>query len=203
MFGALAALTRSVGILLVPALLVEAFTRRRRGEGRAGGSRALAGRLAGASTIALGPLCWFGWWGLVHGNWLAPLDAQGHWGRELQPPWVSFGRAVDLAWSIQSYWLLDLVIVSLAITGLALALPALRPSEWVYGALSLLLPLFDPFWDRPLLSMPRFAVVVFPALWGLSGVGLGRKLPEPLVVSVLAGGWAICTVLFVNWLHLF
>jgi hypothetical protein len=202
-FGALAALTRSVGILLVPALLVEAFTRRRRGEGRAGGSRALAGRLAGASTIALGPLCWFGWWGLVHGNWLAPLDAQGHWGRELQPPWVSFGRAVDLAWSIQSYWLLDLVIVSLAITGLALALPALRPSEWVYGALSLLLPLFDPFWDRPLLSMPRFAVVVFPALWGLSGVGLGRKLPEPLVVSVLAGGWAICTVLFVNWLHLF
>ena len=38
-----------------------------------------------------------------------------------------------------------------------------------YGALSLLLPLFDPFWDRPLLSAPRFAVVVFPALWGLSG----------------------------------
>ncbi len=203
-FGALAALTRSVGILLVPALLVEAIWRRRdRGGGRAGGGRALASRLAGATAIALGPLCWFAWWGAVHGNWLAPLDAQGNWGRELQPPWVSLGHAIELAWSFQSYWLLDLLIVSLAVGGLALALPALRPSESVYGALSLLLPLFDPFWDRPLLSMPRFVVVVFPALWGLAGVGLGRKLPEPLVVSVLAAGWVLSTMLFVNWLHLF
>jgi hypothetical protein len=205
-FGALAALTRSVGILLVPALLVEAISRSR-ARGRAGertdGRRALSTRLAGAAAIALGPLGWFAWWGLVHGNWLAPLDAQRYWGRELQPPWVSLGRAVELAWSFQSYWLLDLLIVSLAIAGLSLAIPALRPSETTYGALSLLLPLFDPFWDRPLLSVPRFAVVVFPALWGLSGAGLGRKLPEPFIISVLAAGWAISVVLFVNWRHLF
>jgi hypothetical protein len=112
-------------------------------------------------------------------------------------------RAVELAWSFQSYWLLDLLIVSLAFVGFALAIPVLRRSEITYGALSLLLPLCDPFWDRPLLSVPRFAVVVFPALWGLSGVGLGRKLPEPLVVSVLAAGWAISAALFVNWRHLF
>jgi hypothetical protein len=205
-FGALAALTRSVGILLVPALLVEAIWAGRGGagdRGRAGGRRALSARLAGAAAIALGPLCWFAWWGLVHGNWLAPLDAQRHWGRELQPPWVSLVRAVELAWSFQSYWLLDLLIVSLAFVGFALAIPVLRRSEITYGALSLLLPLCDPFWDRPLLSVPRFAVVVFPALWGLSGVGLGRKLPEPLVVSVLAAGWAISAALFVNWRHLF
>ncbi len=64
---------------------------------------------------------WFAWWGLAHGNWLAPLDAQRQWGRELQPPWVSLAHAVDLAWSFRSYWLLDLVLVSLAIAGLALA----------------------------------------------------------------------------------
>jgi len=197
-FGALAALTRSVGILLIPALMLDAIW-----GGRAGSRRALGARLAGAAAIALGPLSWFAWWGVAHGNWLAPLDAQGDWGRELQPPWVSLGHAVEFAWRFQSYWLLDLVIVSLAIGGLALALPALRPSEAVYGALSLLLPLFDPFGDRPLLSVPRFAVVVFPALWGLSGAGLGRKLPEPLVTSVLAAGWAICALLFVNWRHLF
>ncbi len=204
--GAMAALTRSVGILLVPALLIEAISRSRargRATGRADGRRALSARLAGAAAIALGPLSWFAWWGLVHGNWLAPLDAQRYWGRELQPPWVSLGRAVELGWSFQSYWLLDLLIVSLVLVGLALAIPALRPSEIAYGSLSLLLPLFDPFWDRPLLSVPRFAVVVFPALWGLSGAGLGRKLPEPLVVSVLAIGWAISAVLFVNWRHLF
>ena len=197
-FGALAALTRSVGILLIPALMLDAIW-----GGRAGSRRALGARLAGAAAIALGPLSWFAWWGVAHGNWLAPLDAQGDWGRELQPPWVSLGHAVEFAWRFQSYWLLDLVIVSLAIGGLALALPALRPSEAVYGALSLLLPLFDPFGDRPLLSVPRFAVVVFPALWGLSGAGLGRKLPEPLLTSVLAAGWAICALLFVNWRHLF
>ena len=67
----------------------------------------------------------------------------------------------------------------------------------------LLLPLFDPFPPRPLLSMPRFVVVVFPALWGLSGVGWGRTLPPPLVTAVLAAGWALCAVLFVNWWHLF
>lgn len=204
LFGALAALTRSAGILLVPALLVEAiWGPRGRDGGRDGGRRELATRVAGATAIALGPLCWFAWWGIAHGNWLAPLDAQRQWGRELQLPWVSMGRAIELAWSFRSYWLLDLLIVSLAIAGLALALPALRPSETVYGALGLLLPLFDPFWDRPLLSVPRFVVVVFPALWGLSGVGLGRKLPQPLVISVLAAGWAISAMLFVNWLHLF
>ena len=213
-FGALAALTRSVGILLIPALMLEAiWAGRTRGGGAddretSGGAgarrrRALGARLAGATAIALGPLCWFAWWGVIHGNWLAPLDAQRNWGRELQPPWVSLGHAVEFAWKFQSYWLLDLVIVSIAIGGLALALPALRPSEAVYGALSLLLPLVDPFADRPLLSVPRFAVVVFPALWGLSGVGFGRKLPEPLVTSVLAAGWAISALLFVDWRHLF
>lgn len=201
-FGALAALTRSVGILLVPALLIDAM-RGRSGGDRAVGGRALGARVGGAAAIALAPLCWFGWWGIAHGNWLAPLDAQRYWGRELQPPWVSLGRAVEFAWSFQSYWLLDLLIVGLAIVGLALALPALRSSEAVYGAMSLLLPLVYPFGDRPLLSVPRFAVVVFPALWGLSGAGLGRKLPAPLVTSVLAAGWAISAVLFINWRHLF
>jgi hypothetical protein len=199
-FGALAALTRSVGLLLIPALLLEAVVGRR---ARAGGGPALVGRVAGAAAIAIGPLSWFAWWGVAHGNWLAPLDAQRQWGRELQPPWVSLGRAIELAWSFESYWLLDLLIVSIAIAGLALVMPSLRASEGMYGALSLLLPLVDPYWDRPLLSAPRFAVVVFPALWGLSGAGLGRSLPRPLVTSVLAGGWTICAVLFVNWQHLF
>jgi hypothetical protein len=204
-WGALAALTRSVGLLLIPALLVEAWTssRDRAGGVHPRGVRATTARMAGAAAIAVGPLSWFAWWGLAKGNWLAPLDAQRQWSRELQPPWVSLARAVDLAWSFRSYWLLDLVIVSIAIAGLALALPALRASEISYGALSMLLPLVDPFWDRPLLSAPRFMAVVFPALWGLSGVGLGRRIPGTLVTSVLAAGWALCVVLFVNWRHLF
>jgi hypothetical protein len=193
--GALAALTRSAGILLVPALAFDAL--------RGAGGRALVARLTGVAAIAIAPLAWFAWWGVAHGNWLAPLDAQRLWQRELHPPWATLAHALGLAVEFRSYWLLDVVIVSLAIGGLALAVPALRASEIAYGGLSLLLPLLDPFWDRPLLSAPRFVVVVFPALWGLAGVGLGRKLPAALVTAVLAGGWALCVVLFVTWRHLF
>lgn len=196
LFGAAAALTRSVGILLVPALSIDAISQRARG-------RALAVRLGCVGAVALAPMVWFAWWGVAHGRWLAPLQAQANWGRELRPPWVTIADAVAFAWRFESYWLLDLAIVSVAVGGLVLALPALRTSEAVYGSLSLLLPLIDPFPGRPLLSLPRFAAVVFPAMWGLSGAGRGRALPAPLVTVVLAAGWAVSALLFVNWRHLF
>jgi mannosyltransferase PIG-V len=194
-FGGLAALTRSAGILLIPALAFDAF--------RGAGGRAILARLAGVAAIAIAPLAWFAWWGAAHGNWLAPLDAQATWQRELEWPWITLARGVEFAWNFQSYWLLDVAIVALALAGLALAFPALRGSERAYGVLSLLLPIVGPFPGRPLLSMPRFVVVVFPALWGLAGAGLGRKLPTPLVTAVLAAGWTLSVVLFVTWRYLF
>jgi hypothetical protein len=196
LFGSLAALTRSVGVLLVPALLLEAITRRTDRRGRLPG-------VAAALTVGLGPLLWFGWWGIVHGRWSAPLDAQANWQRVATWPWETLADAADLAGDFGSYWLLDLAIVAIAIVGLALATPVVRRSEALYGWLSILLPLTLPFPGRPLLSLPRFVVVVFPVLWGLAGVHRRAALPEPLVTSVLAGGWTLCAVLFVNWLHLF
>jgi hypothetical protein len=196
LFGSLAALTRSVGVLLIPAMLVEAV--RGRSE-----RRRLAPRLAGAAAVALGPLLWFGWWGIVLGRWLAPFEAQTSWQRVPTWPWATIFDAITDAWRFQSYWLLDAAIVGVAIVGLALATPRLRLSEASYGWLSVLLPLADPFPSRPLLSAPRFMAVVFPALWGLAGVGAGRRLPWPFVIAVLAGGWTLCAALFVNWLHVF
>lgn len=195
LFGALAALTRSVGVLLVPALLADAVLDHR--------GRPRASRLAGAAAVALGPALWFGWWGVVHGRWLAPLDAQAHWQRVAEWPWVTVADAVELASRFGSYWLLDLVIVTIAAIGLAIATPVLRRSEAIYGWLSLVLPLALPFPGRPLLSMPRFVLVVFPALWGLAGANARSTAPQPLVIAVLAGGWTLGAVLFVNWLHLF
>jgi hypothetical protein len=195
-FGALAGLTRSVGILLLPAMLVEAI--RGRSE-----RRPLAPRLAAAAAVAVGPALWFGWWGVVHDRWLAPLEAQASWQRDPTWPWVTLGDAMAAAWRFQSYWLLDLGVLAIAILGVALATPRIRLSEASYGWLSILLPLADPFPPRPLLSVPRFMAVVFPALWGLAGVGAGRRLPWPIVILVLAAGWVLCVVLFVNWLHVF
>jgi hypothetical protein len=196
LFGVLAALTRSVGVLLVPALLVEAV-------GRHGDARTVLRRIAGAAAVGLGPVLWFAWWGIVHGRWLAPLDAQANWQRVTTWPWVTVADAVELAWRLGSYWLLDATIVAIAVVGLAVATPVLRRSEAVYGWLSVVLPLALPFPGRPLLSMPRFVVVVFPALWGLAGANERRAIPRPLVFAVLGGGWTLCAVLFVNWLHLF
>ena len=194
--GGLAALTRSVGVLLVPALLVEAVRGRREG-------RPLGPRLAGAAAIGIGPALWFAWWGVVQGRWLAPLTAQSSWQREPTWPWTTIVDAVEVAWRLHSYWLLDLGVLLIAIAGVALATPAIRASEAVYAWLSLLLPLADPFPPRPLLSVPRFTAVIFPAIWGLAGVGAGRRLPWPAVLSVLAAGWFLCLLLFVNWRHLF
>jgi hypothetical protein len=195
LFGALASLTRSVGILLVPALLIEAIARRT--------DRVGIARVGGALAVGLGPLLWFAWWGVAHGRWLAPLDAQANWQRVVSWPWGTIADAAELGWRFGSYWLLDLSIVSIAIVGLAVATPVLRWSERAYGWLSLLLPLTLPFPGRPLLSMPRFVLVVFPVLWGLAGANARREIPQPLVIAVLAGGWTLCAALFVNWLHLF
>jgi Mannosyltransferase (PIG-V) len=194
-FGALAALTRSVGVLLVPAMLLEAARERER--------TPLAPRLAGAAAIALGPALWFAWWGVAHGRWLAPLEAQRGWGREPTWPWATVAAGAEFAWRFGSYWLLDLAIVAIAAGGLALATSRLRASEAAYGWLGLALPLTLPFPPRPFLSLPRFAVVIFPAMWGLAGVGAGRRLPWPLVIVVLAAGWTLCAALFVTWHHLF
>jgi len=65
--GALAALTRSIGFVLGPALLVEAL--QQRNEGR---SRAWAGVLAGGATIC-GLLAYLAYWGIRAGEWLAPV----------------------------------------------------------------------------------------------------------------------------------
>jgi hypothetical protein len=195
-FGGLAALTRSAGILLVPGLLVDALARRHDRSGT-------VARVGGALAIGLGPLLWFAWWGLVHDRWLAPIDAQASWQRVPTWPWQTVADAIDLAVRFGSYWLLDLTIVAIAVVGLALATPVVRRSEAVYGWLSVLLPLALPFPGRPLLSMPRFVVVIFPALWGLAGANERRSIPQPLVIAVLAGGWTLCAVLFMNWLHLF
>ena len=135
-FGALAALTRSVGILLVPALMLEAIW-----AGRAsGGGRRRRPRTAhwparprSPSALCPGSLGGVSFTATGWRRWMR----RGIGAERSNLPWVSLGHAVEFAWTYQSYWLLDLVIVSLAIGGLALALPALRPSEAVYGAFSL------------------------------------------------------------------
>jgi hypothetical protein len=133
----------------------------------------------------------------------APFTAQRTWQRDPTLPWVTLADAWRLAWRYQSYWLFDLVVVGIVMVAVVVGVRLLRPTYLAYAALSLLLPLCDPQDGRPLLSMPRFVVVVFPAFWVLAQAVERRRIPEPLVTGVFAGGYAIAGLLFINWWHIF
>ena len=102
--GALAALTRSIGVVLAPALIVMALERRN------GSSNPLPRVLAGAAVL-LGPLIYFGWWELAHGSALAPIHAQANWQRHAASPLTTLWNAVKLAAGHgvgdPNYWLID------------------------------------------------------------------------------------------------
>jgi len=195
--GAIAAATRSVGVLLVLALAVEALAQYRRG-------RPLLPRLAASAAVALGPLLYGGWWLWRYGNAWAPLDAQRAWRPDgaHQPIEVIVG-AVQFAWRYQTWWLLDLLVVALAVAGVVLAARRIPATYTVYATTSLLLPLLLPLASRPLLSIPRFAAVVFPVSWGWAIAASRRRPPETAIVVAFTGGFAVLAFLFINWQPVF
>jgi Gpi18-like mannosyltransferase len=199
--GALAAATRSVGILLGPALAVEALTRRREGE------RAWPGLLA-AAAVPLGTLAYLGWWGLAWGDPLAPLRQQATWQRSAAAPWETALQATRQAFRWigtypGGYHLLDWLLVVPVAAACVYAAFRFRPAYAVYALASLLVPLAYAFPPRPLMSVPRFAAVLFPVSWVLADLTRRRILPHAGVVAVSAGGLAISTLLFAGWYYIF
>jgi hypothetical protein len=67
---------------------------------------------------------------------------------------------------------------------------------------SLLLPLTLAFDGRPLLSLPRFVVVVFPLFWALARLAERWRVHDA-VVATSAAGLGLLSVLFVNWYYIF
>lgn len=190
--GAGAALTRSAGILLVPALAVEAVHQwRKRGSG-------LAGRLVWSGVPALGTLSYLAWWQVRAGNWKAPLEFQANWDRHPAFPLTTLVKATAAAWNNGSYWLLDWLVVVPVLAVAVYAVFKLRPSYSVYSWACIIAPLCLVWDTRPLMSMSRFVVVIFPAFWGLALLVENRRISRDLVVAVGAAGLALMAVLFVN-----
>ena len=195
--AALAALSRSVGVVLALALAVEALHQWRRQ------GRPLLPRLAAAAATCLGPLAWFVWWQVRFDDFWAPLDAQRNWDRGTTAPWETVADAAGHAWRFGAYWLLDLAVVLLAIAGIVLTIRRVRPAYLAYAGASLMLPLLAPYPDRPLLSMPRFVLVLFPVAWGYADAVARRWIPDALVTAVFAGGFGLTAALFVAWQYVF
>jgi hypothetical protein len=195
--GALAASTRSVGIVLAVALGVEAVQRWRED------GRDLAARLGGALAVGVGPALYLVWWRVRSGDALAPWAAQRNWQRELTAPWRTLIDAASDAWHLSGYWLVDALLVGVILAATVAGLRWLRPSYSVYALASLAIPLAYPWPQRPLLSMPRFVIVVFPAFWVIARLVLRDRLPAAAVVAVCAGGYALLGALFVTWWDVF
>jgi len=196
--GALAAATRSIGIVLILALWVEVISQYRRDQ------RPMLPRFVAAAAVAIGPALYAGWWWLRARDFFAPLDAQRAWRPDgAQQPIATIVSAVQFAWRYQSWWLLDLTVVTLAVIGIVLAVRRIALTYTVYAAASFLLPLLLPLSSRPLLSMPRFMAVVFPVSWGWALAAERRRPPETATLVAFTGGFALLAFLFINWQFVF
>jgi hypothetical protein len=200
--GALAALTRNVGIVLASALVVEAFHQRAEGRGSV-----LPG-LGAAVAVGLGMLAYLAYWWAKVGDWLAPANQQANWQRTFSWPWTTLVDGTRDAFRYLGnanggYWLIDWLIVVPVVGASVFALLRYRPSYSVYLWGGLLIPLSFVFADRPLMSMPRFVLPLFPAFWALAELTERWRIPEKAVAAVGAAGLALLVVLFVNWYYIF
>jgi Gpi18-like mannosyltransferase len=199
--GACAALTRVEGILLIVPYLIEAFTPAGAGSWRhsfATPARAIR-VAAGAVLIPAGLFCYMATLWVLRGDPLYFSHVQSHWNRRLAFPWASVAHSFKIIASTHSPATASTQAIELAFTTLMIAVFAfgfmrLRPSFSAYMALSILVPMCT----SSLMSMPRFALVLFPmfvmlALWG------GRSWVNNTVVAFSLTLLGLFTVLFADW----
>jgi hypothetical protein len=202
MTGALAALTRNIGVLLVAALVVEAVHQwMERGRDRVPVKEVLWSLLPAAGLGA-----YLLYWQLFSGDWLAPLHQQANWQRELANPLVTLGRGTEEAFRYLGiypggYHTLDwLIAVPVLGAGIYTAF-RLRPAYGVYAVAALLVPLASMFAARPLIAYSRYALPVFPIYWAFAKWTKGRRVAHELLVAVSAAFLGLMALLFVNWYY--
>jgi hypothetical protein len=212
--GAAATLTRSVGVVIVLALAVEAVHQTIEGR-RAAGPQGPRDRLArpairlGASVL---PLAGIGgyllFWQLRYHNWYRPLQVeQVIWEHHFSLPWVTLWRgmmtaAQDAPLAGHGWQALDFVVVAVGLAlGIWVAVRG-RPVYAVYTWASILFFLCAVRSGRPLLSDPRFLVVIFPLFWALARLGR-RPGAHVAVVALSAAALAIVSWLFLSTLEIY
>jgi hypothetical protein len=179
--GGLAALTRPVGLALIPALALLAWRSPNR-------RRALAGVAAIPVLFSLYPLVLWLW----IGHPLAFLAAQkGIWRRHLSP-WGPLGGFVE---GIEQGAVKDL-LVALALVALALvAWKKLGAAYGTYALVSLALPLSWPSDTHALWSIARFGLVLFPIVLTLAALSTTRWRTALLTLGLAA----FCVDSVVKW----
>ena len=215
--GALAAATRSAGVLLLVPLAVLWLA------GRPGAER----RVRDAAWLAVVPAglaAFCAWLALRGGDGLAPFHAQDVWHRHVTWPFGAVRDGAVAAWDGARQLLsgrrypvyftqaggdpFSVARANLMLFGFLLAaVPAvagtLRRLPLAYGAYvvcALALPLSTPVGPQPLMSLPRFELVLFPLfMWLGAWAYEGGPWRERAVLGVSAAGLVVFTALFATW----
>ena len=196
--GAAAALTRSVGIVLSVPLAVEAINQWLE-SGRRGVP--LRGLLSGLGP-PVGTFLYLAYWHHRVGDWLAPVHQQAGWDRSLTNPLSALWQG-SLDALPGGYHQLDWLVMVPALAFAAYALRRFRPAFGVYVWASLLPPLLLVFGGRPLMSLPRFLLPMFPLYWAAACWTQDHPLRHEVYLvasSILLG---IMLLLFVSWYYVF
>jgi Mannosyltransferase (PIG-V) len=199
--GALAAATRSAGILLVVPLILLWLAARRRGGGRSSEGAWIA-------LVPLGPAAFAAALALGGGDPLAPLHAQDAWHRTFAWPFAAIADGTVAAWDglghlsdpAARHDVVLFVFLALAVPAVAGVLRRLPPAYGAYVVCALALPLSFPVGPQPLMSLPRFLAVLFPlfmwlGLW-LSEGGRARRMA---VLVPSAAGLAAASAVVATW----
>jgi hypothetical protein len=193
--GFAACMIRTIGVALVAGLALEAL-RARRDDGPGRGRR-----LAAAGAGLLAPALYAAWW-WSRGRPLEPLRAQSYWHRALTFPVVTLMHGLRAAWHAVTsagggFLLVDAVIVILALAAALFVWRRFAAGYTAYVWISLLIPLCSEVPSRPLLSLPRFAAVLFPFAW-VAGAVRSREWFVLLAAICLVWQMALA-VEFMNW----
>ncbi len=191
--GFFAALTRVEGVLLVVPFVIEWF-----GQTDRAWYRALADLLA-AALVPLGLGVYMAYLWVLRADPLYFSHVQIHWNRHLAPPWVSLVNAVHkivhaAGPQIVANQALEVGFTVLMIAVLIGGWKNLRPSYVAYMALSILVPMST----SNLMSMPRFALVLFPMFAILARWG-ERPWVNNVIVAFSLPLLGLFTVLFADW----
>jgi hypothetical protein len=191
--GFFAALTRVEGILLVVPFAMEWHARYRSAPARA------IEHLLPAVLVPLGMSLYMAYLWVLRADPLYFSHVQIHWNRHLAAPWVSVADAFSKIAHATSGQLVAHSCLELAFTALMIAVliggwNRLRPSYVAYLGLSILIPMCT----SSLMSMPRFALVLFPMFAILARWG-DRPSVNNLILAFSLPLLGLFTVLFADW----
>ena len=160
--------------------------------------------LASLSLPILSLLGLLAWAGAMFGNPFASLSAQEVWNREFSWPWQTiagaFRAATQMEFKLQlenQSWIYLASLILALVVGVV-SLRWLRGSYSLYLWAGIIFPLFSAAPNNPLLSYPRFLIVLFPMFIVLALMGRNRYADQVITwLSIVL--LTFFTIRFVNW----